>query len=248
MKNYSLPEKIIEKSFYLSVWAIEQFSNTEKLKAKVEELDKLEEGTLGKEIAKCLKESHLNLVPNYESHDLKHSLLNFKMTPLDEIRMQAFMIGNGNWSIPSLAIFIYGAILLPNKLNLFRKDFQKGRKAIPIKEWSIEEFADRSINELREKVFNQRAKKLNPMKNITIREISQYGSFVTIAAGIFGMLFCFPFLWSSNIADLVGAGFPFVAGAILTIGGLINLSILSGKIDAEKRNTEVNDVHVGHVG
>jgi hypothetical protein len=47
------------------------------LKDKVEELDKLEEGTLGKEIAKCLKENNLNLVPNYESHDLKHSLLNF---------------------------------------------------------------------------------------------------------------------------------------------------------------------------
>ena len=71
------------------------------------------------------------------------------------------------------------------------------------------------------------------MKNFTLREISQYGSFVTIAAGIFECYFCFPFLWSSNIADLVGAGFPFVAGAILTIGGLINLSILSRQIPIE---------------
>ena len=80
MRNYSLSERIIEKSFYLSVWTIEQFSNTEKLKEKVERLNKFEEGTLGKEIANCLKENNLNLVPNYESHDLKHSLLNFKMT------------------------------------------------------------------------------------------------------------------------------------------------------------------------
>ena len=231
MKKYNLSEKIIEKSFYLSVWTIEQFFDTNKLKDKVEELDKLEEGTLGKEIAKCLKENKLSLVPNYESHDLKHSLLNFKMTPLDEIRMQAFMIGNGNWSIPSLAIFIYGAILLPSKWKIFEEDFNEGRKAIPIKNWSIEEFADKQIDELRERVFNQRQRNLNPMKNITIREISQYGSFIIIAAGIFGMLFCFPFLWSSNIADLVGAGFPFVAGAILTIGGLINLSILSRQIE-----------------
>jgi len=54
-------------------------------------------------------------------------------------------------------------------------------------------------------------------------------------AGIFGMLFCFPFLWSSNIADLVGAGFPFVAGAILTIGGLVNLSILSKNVQIENQ-------------
>ena len=86
------------------------------------------------------------------------------------------------------------------------------------------------------------------MKNLTMREISQYGSIATIVAGIFGMLFCFPFLWSSNIADLVGAGFPFVAGAILTASGLINLSILSTKMDEEKKNTEGNNVYFGHVG
>lgn len=231
--KYKLSEKIIEKSFYLSVWTIEQLSNTDKLKDKIEELNNLEEGTLGKEIARCLIENNLNLVPNYESHDLKHSLLNYKMTPLDEIRMQAFMIGNGNWSIPSLAIFIYGVILLPSKWTLFRKDFKKGKKTIPIKDWSIEEFADKPIEELRRKIFNQRKTKSDSLKSLTIRDISQYGSFATIAAGILGMLFCFPFLWSSNTADLVGAEFPFIAGAILTIGGLINLSILSQKTQTE---------------
>jgi hypothetical protein len=30
---------------------------------------------------------------------------------------------------------------------------------------------------------------------------------------------------------LVGAGFPFVAGAILLVGGLINLSILSRRVE-----------------
>jgi len=238
MTKYELSEKIIEKSFYLSVWTIERFFDTNELKNKVKELDKFEEGTLGKEIAKCLNENNLNLVPNYESHDLKHSLLNFKMTPLDEIRMQAFMIGNGNWSIPSLAIFIFGATLLPSKWNLFKEDFKEGRKAISIKEWSIEEFADKQIEELREKVYNKREVKISPMKNRTIREISQYGSFGLIAAGIFGMLFCFPFLWSSNTADLIGAGFPFVAGAILTIGGLINLSILSQQIEIQNLNAD----------
>ena len=194
----------------------------------------MNKGTLGKEIVKCLKENNLNLVPNYESHDLKHTLLNFKMTPLDEIRMQAFMIGNGNWSIPSLAIFIYGTLLLPSKWNLFKEDYIKGRKAIPIKDWTIEEFANKKVKELREEVFNQREINLNPMRNLTIKEISQYGSFAIIAVGIFGMLFCFPFLWSSNIADLVGAGFPFVAGAILIIGGLINLTLLSSKFESKK--------------
>lgn len=50
-------------------------------------------------------------------------------------------------------------------------------------------------------------------------------SIVIIGAGIFGMLYCFPHLWSANMADLIGAGFPFVAGAILTGTGLISLTI-----------------------
>ena len=50
-------------------------------------------------------------------------------------------------------------------------------------------------------------------------------SIIIIGAGIFGMLFCYPHLWSTNMADLVGAGFPFVGGAILTGTGLISLSI-----------------------
>lgn len=44
-------------------------------------------------------------------------------------------------------------------------------------------------------------------------------------AGGFGMLFCFPFLWSGNMADLVGAGFPFVGGCFLLGTALISLSI-----------------------
>ena len=71
------------------------------------------DGTLGKDIANCLEKNNLRFVPNYESHDLKHVLLDFKMTPVDEIRMQAFMLGNGNYSIPGFAIFIFGALLLP---------------------------------------------------------------------------------------------------------------------------------------
>ena len=141
--------------------------------------------------------------------------------------MQAFMLGNGNWSIVSLAIFLYGLILLPGNWKLFLADYQDGRRAIPIKHWSIEDLADKRVIEIRDQIYNRREQKVFAMNKLTIREISQYGSFATIATGIFGMLFCFPFLWSSNIADLVGAGFPFVGGSILTIGGLINLSVLS---------------------
>lgn len=52
---------------------------------------------------------------------------------------------------------------------------------------------------------------------------------LTMIAGAFGMLFCFPFLWSNNLADLVGSGFPFVGGAILFGFGLITLAYFNKK-------------------
>ncbi len=216
--------RIIKKSFDISVSLIEFFSKMEPYKTKVSELRKLKNGTLGKEIANCLDMHNLTLVPKFESHDLKHVLLDYKMTPEDEIRMQAFMIGNGNYSVPSFAILVFGAILLPDLWLTFYSDFKKGRKTICISKWTIEKHANRNLNELRKELLKSEfeQKRIFDMKSIT-----KFGAFTAIIAGVFGMLFCLPFLFSSNIADLIGAGFPFVGGAILAVGGLLALSNLS---------------------
>lgn len=216
--------QIIKISFDCSVSTIERFSKMDKYHRQVDFLRKLEAGTLGNEIANCLDQHRLTLVPNYESHDLKHVLLDYKMTPEDEIRMQAFMIGNGNYSIPSFTIFFFGAILLPDLWTTFYTDFKKGRNTVPISAWSIDAYATRQLNELRTELMQQ-----EPVKSkwMTMKRFTQFSAFISLFTGIFGMLFCLPFLFSSNIADLVGAGFPFVGGAILTIGGLLTLSNLS---------------------
>lgn len=216
---------IIKKSFNLSVWTIEQFNDIAEYDQKTEELSKLPEGTLGKDIANCLQENKLRLVPNYESHDLKHVLLDFKMTPVDEIRMQAFMIGNGNYSIPSFAIFIFGAILLPDLWKTFLIDYKKGKNSKPIKTWTIEDYAHYKTSTLRELVMNY--SKTENLKEFDIKSLLRFGSYLAILLGTFGMIFCLPFLFSSNMADLVGAGFPFVGGAIIASAGLISLSNLA---------------------
>jgi hypothetical protein len=203
---------------------------------KVERLNNYPEGTAGKEIAKCLKNHQLRLVPGYESHDLKHVLLGYQMTPLDEIRMQAFMLGNGNWTLPSLLIFLFGFVLLPNHWRIFWQDFQKGKNSLSIAAWTIEQYAHCDLLQLRQSIAKPQIIKLDTLMEWNkLYYISKMGSFLAITAGIFGMLFCFPFLWSSNIADLVGAGFPFVAGAILAIGGLINISLLTAKLSTQKK-------------
>ncbi|MEP0265408.1 hypothetical protein [Dokdonia sp.] len=234
-----IARKIIKQSFDFSVSIIEFFSSMEPYKEKVSELRKLEPGTLGKEIATCLDLHQLTLVPTYESHDLKHVLLDYKMTAEDEIRMQAFMIGNGNYSIPSFAILIFGVVLLPDLWLTFYSDYKKGKRSIQISEWTIEKYAHRNLIELRAEIIKPIGKQ-KPI--IDMKRITKFGAFASITAGIFGMLFCLPFLFSSNMADLVGAGFPFIGGAILSVGGLLALSNLS-RPDKSQYLTTYIDTH-----
>jgi hypothetical protein len=208
----------------LSVWTIEQFHDISVYEQKVKQLHSLPEGTLGKDIAKCLETNGLRLVPKYESHDLKHVLLDFKMTPVDEIRLQAFMIGNGNLSIPSFAIFIFGALFLPDLWTTFYRDFVNGRSSKPISSWTIEEYAHCQTSTLREIVFNYSPSTQNI---IDMKSLTKLGAFTAIILGAFGMLFCLPFLFSSSITDLIGAGFPFLGGAVIAGAGLIGLSNLA---------------------
>lgn len=219
-----IARRIIKVSFDTSVKTIEYFSKMDKYHKQVTKLRNLEKGTLGKEIANCLDNHNLTLVPKYESHDLKHVLLDYKMTAEDEIRMQAFMVGNGNYSIPSFTILTFGAILLPDLWKTLYADFKKGKETIEISEWTIEKYATRNLAELKSELLKPKFEQ-KPM--IDMKQLTKFGAFASITAGIFGMLFCLPFLFSSNIADLVGAGFPFIGGAILSVGGLLALSNLS---------------------
>lgn len=218
-----LSRTIIKKSFHVSVWTIEKFYDIAVYEQKARELQGLPDGTLGKDIGNCLENNGLRLVPNYESHDLKHVLLDFKMTPVDEIRMQAFMLGNGNYSIPSFAIFIFGALFLPDLWVTFYKDFIHGQRSKPISTWTIEEYAHCKTATLREIIFNYSPSKQN---TFDIHSLIKFAAYAAIILGVFGMLFCLPFLFSSSIEDLIGAGFPFLGGAVIGSAGLIALSNL----------------------
>lgn len=215
----TLQELIIKRSFKLAVMFIECFHDMKPYEKKVAELHTLEEGTLGKDIAVCLENNKLRLVPGFESHDLKHVLLGFEMTPLDEIRMQAFMLGNGNISVPSVLIFIYGFLLLPNKWRQFYNDFKLGFASLPIKKWTIEEYAHLSTERLRQGLLGRRERKVM----VTFPKVAAMSAMLV---GIFGMIFCLPYLFSDNLKDLVGAGFPFLAGAIIFSAGLVCFTFL----------------------
>ena len=165
------------------------------------------------------------MVPGFESHDLKHVVLAYELEPVGEIRLQAFMLGNGNWTVPSILIFLFGFVLLPQHWRLFWQDFQAGRQCLPLATLKIADCQHQPLSELRNRLFS-RYQEVKPIRATAMHlRLSVVGSYALMAVGIAAMLFCYPLLWSANLADLVGAGLPFVAGAILVVGGLLNLTL-----------------------
>ena len=67
------------------------------------------------------------------------------------------------------------------------------------------------------------------MEKLDLKKIVVIFAIVIVIAGIAGMFYCLPFLYSARIEDLVGAGFPFLAGSVMLIGGLISIAIVSKK-------------------
>lgn len=188
----NIARSIIKKLFHLSVRTIEQFHDMAVYEQKAKNLKELPDGTLGKDIANCLEKNDLRLVPNFESHDLKHVLLNFKMTTVDEIRMQAFMLGNDNYSIPSFTIFIFGALLLPDLWSTFYTDFKNGQNSKPIKTWTIEEYAHCQTSTLKQIVENYSYTRQNKFE---MKTLIKTGAYIAIGLGIFGMIFCLPYFF-----------------------------------------------------
>ncbi|UOQ71341.1 hypothetical protein [Hymenobacter cellulosilyticus] len=153
--KYSVPERLICCAFFLSVWCLEQGRDMTRYHQQVQALGQLPPGTVGRELAQGLLARRLTLVPGFESHDLKHVVLDYAMEPLGEIRLQAFMLGNGNWTLPSVTIFLFGLLLLPGHWRLFRADFRTGRQCPALATLTIADCQDQPLTELRARIFSR---------------------------------------------------------------------------------------------
>lgn len=96
----------------------------------LEDYRRLPEGTLGRDIADFLDARQLDFLPHGEQHDVRHILLGYDMTTYDELRMQAFMVGNNwKWHITGWLMLLFGAFCLPEWWTQLRLDFARGRQA-----------------------------------------------------------------------------------------------------------------------
>ncbi|NLR95036.1 hypothetical protein [Flammeovirga agarivorans] len=64
------------------------------------------------------------------------------------------------------------------------------------------------------------------MEKLTFKLILVLLSIFIFLIGGITMLFCLRYLYSNNLASIIGAGIPFLSGTLMTVGGIISLAIL----------------------
>ena len=85
--------------------------------------------SVGKELGDYLNKVNFELAKGYEPHDVKHIITGYEMDTLGEIRMQFYLCGNGNKTLPALFTMAFGVFLIPEHLFTFLNDMDEGRKA-----------------------------------------------------------------------------------------------------------------------
>jgi len=108
------------------IWLLQLIHGKDYLTSKLSHLRTLQLGTVGREVAEILDSKQYRLIPKFENHDLKHIVLEYEMTMKDEIRMQAYLIGNGNFTFPCLIFFSLG-IFHPTIWKDLFNEYHKGK-------------------------------------------------------------------------------------------------------------------------
>jgi hypothetical protein len=146
--RYRLAENLIEGlKINLAIKPLQFFFKKKVSKARLA-LENCQENSVGNSVLNMLNENNLDVIPFFEDHDLKHLVLGYGMTSVEEIRMQAFLFGNGNRSF-SCILFFFSGILLPSAWNQFYLDYKKGKNSPDILNLSLEECLNKSLSELK---------------------------------------------------------------------------------------------------
>lgn len=130
------------------VWLLQNTHDMTKYRAKLTSLSKLPTGTVGRELALLLYENRMELIPKFEDHDLKHLLLEYEMNPVDEIKMQAFLLGNGNYTLPCV-LFLSLGLFMPTYWSAFKQEYKRGRRAKSVLHLTIENCSFKNLMNLK---------------------------------------------------------------------------------------------------
>ena len=136
------------------IWTLETLYGSDTLDGRLEMLRGLELGTVGREIADVMDRHGFRLIPKFESHDLKHVILDYGMTRREEIRMQAYLLGNGNYTLPCVGFLSIG-LFYPSIWADLIMQYKRGSKAKSIFSLTLDECMYCDLNEVRAEYASQ---------------------------------------------------------------------------------------------
>jgi ubiquinone biosynthesis protein Coq4 len=122
--------KIISYSVHkLALPFLRQFIPAGKIPFSMDELHLMRAGSLGKSFAEFITNNGLELLPYFETHDLKHVLLGYGSTACDEACLQFFYLGNRHYSVATIFSSVFSCMLLPEYFFKYLAAYRRGTKA-----------------------------------------------------------------------------------------------------------------------
>lgn len=115
----------------------------------MEQLQDMEEGTLGKDLYLFMKTNKLDLLPLLHAHDFKHFLLGYNTSLEDEVCLQFFDLGNRFYTLQAIVSSAAFIVILPESWPKFKEAFNRGRAAKPIGRVHFEKMLHVSTQEFR---------------------------------------------------------------------------------------------------
>jgi ubiquinone biosynthesis protein Coq4 len=111
------------------------------------------ERSLGRELVNFLQTYNLNMLPWYETHDIKHLLLGYPPDEKGEVSLQFFMLGNRHYSPAVWLTVITGLLTMPEYYKAFYKAWKRGRSTPPIEHTNWNALITQPVTALRKQLF-----------------------------------------------------------------------------------------------
>lgn len=145
--------KFLAKLIEWSVPALNIFRRPVKWPYSLEELERMDEGTLGRELFEFLHSRDLGYLPKYEEHDAYHALLGYGTTVTEELKLQAFMWGNGNSTFAGRVLFLIGYSIFPSKHRALLIEMKRGQLSKSLSPIPVASLMCRNLHEIRKELL-----------------------------------------------------------------------------------------------
>jgi hypothetical protein len=146
---YKFRMSLLARMIGASVPVLNRFRKPTPFPYLLNELRVFPTGSLGAETAQFLDARSFDFLPQYETHDVFHTLLGYGTSTTGELRLQAFMWGNQSSSFAGRVLFILGLMLTPELWPQLQKDMERGRRSVRVAELDIPRLLPDSLDTLR---------------------------------------------------------------------------------------------------